>query len=321
MPAEWLPASRTARRRNLVFILNTGRPSSTGNTVDDEALSALDAISPKATVFLHPGDCERLGIADGEFARVTSRRGSIELEARVSHRETSGSCFIPFHFREAAANLLTIDEIDPVGKIPEFKFCAVRVGPARTPPPFAESELMALTNGRIPGREARAGRFPGPSLIPSLNAIQREHGWLPASGWVTLSRETRRPLYEIEGLISFYPHFRADPPPRVEVTVCHDLSCWLHGAEERIAEIRQRYGDDVEIEVRGLLPGTLRHRTGGRGRRSSPAAVGRAPGSGRARTRRARSSAPAPPYARQAMAQRSYVDARPRPAIALCARR
>jgi formate dehydrogenase major subunit len=91
---------------------------------------ALDAISPNAIVFLNPDDAERMGIADADFARVTSRRGSIELEVRVSHRETSGSCFIPFHFREAAANLLTIDEIDPFGKIPEFKFCAVRVEPA-----------------------------------------------------------------------------------------------------------------------------------------------------------------------------------------------
>ena len=61
--------------------------------------------------------------------RVTSRRGTIELKASLSHRETPGSCFIPFHFREAAANLLTIDEIDPFGKIPEFKFCAVRIEP------------------------------------------------------------------------------------------------------------------------------------------------------------------------------------------------
>ena len=68
-----------------------------------------------------------MGIADGDFVRVSSRRGSIELAAKVSHRETPGSCFIPFHFREAAANLLTIDEIDPFGKIPEFKFCAVRI--------------------------------------------------------------------------------------------------------------------------------------------------------------------------------------------------
>ena len=66
---------------------------------------------------------------DGEMARVRSRRGAIELQVRVSHREQRGNCFIPFHFREAAANLLTIDEIDPFGKIPEFKFCAVQVEP------------------------------------------------------------------------------------------------------------------------------------------------------------------------------------------------
>jgi NADH:ubiquinone oxidoreductase subunit F (NADH-binding)/NADH:ubiquinone oxidoreductase subunit E len=109
---------------------------------------------------------------------------------------------------------------------------------------------MATVEGRVPGVEARAGKFAGPSLIPSLNTIQREHGWLPREELVRLSRETRRPLYEIEGLISFYPHFRTAAPPRVEVTVCRDLSCWLHGADEQIAAIHERYGDDVEIEVR-----------------------------------------------------------------------
>ena len=109
---------------------------------------------------------------------------------------------------------------------------------------------MAVTNGRVPGVEARAGKFPGPSLIPSLNAIQREHGWLPREELTRLSRETRRPLYEIEGLVSFYPHFRTAAPPKVEVTVCRDLSCWLHGADEQIAAIHARYGDGVEIEVR-----------------------------------------------------------------------
>jgi formate dehydrogenase/NADH-quinone oxidoreductase subunit F len=109
---------------------------------------------------------------------------------------------------------------------------------------------MVVSNGRVPGREARAGKFPGPSLIPSLNAIQRDHGWLPREELVRLSRETRRPLYEMEGLVSFYPHFRTEPPPRVQVTVCRDLSCWLHGCDEQIAAVRDRYGDDVEIEVR-----------------------------------------------------------------------
>ena len=71
---------------------------------------------------------------------------------------------------------------------------------------------MAEARVRVPGVEARAGKFPGPSLIPALNAIQERVGWLPREVLVTLSREVHRPLYEIEGLISFYPHFRTDPP-------------------------------------------------------------------------------------------------------------
>jgi|tagenome__1003787_1003787.scaffolds.fasta_scaffold20954395_2 NADH:ubiquinone oxidoreductase subunit F (NADH-binding)/NADH:ubiquinone oxidoreductase subunit E len=102
---------------------------------------------------------------------------------------------------------------------------------------------------RFPGTEARAGKFPGPSLIPALNAIQERCGWLPREELVALSRDVRRPLYEIEGLVSFYPHFRTDPPKAVQIAVCHDLTCWLHGADERIRETKARYGDDVEIEV------------------------------------------------------------------------
>ena len=100
----------------------------------------------------------------------------------------------------------------------------------------------------VPGVEARAGKFPGPSLIPALHAIQERVGWLPREELVALSREVHRPLYEIEGLISFYPHFRTTPPERIELRVCHDLSCWLRGADDRIAEARQRYGRDPDIE-------------------------------------------------------------------------
>jgi formate dehydrogenase beta subunit len=108
---------------------------------------------------------------------------------------------------------------------------------------------MAEAPPRVPGVEARAGKFPGPSLIPALNAIQERVGWLPREELVALSRDVRRPLYEIEGLVSFYPHFRTDPPKKAELRVCHDLSCWLRGADERIAAIRERYGSDADVEV------------------------------------------------------------------------
>jgi formate dehydrogenase/NADH-quinone oxidoreductase subunit F len=108
---------------------------------------------------------------------------------------------------------------------------------------------MAEAPPRVPGVEARAGKFPGPSLIPALNAIQERVGWLPREELVALSRDVRRPLYEIEGLVSFYPHFRTDPPKTAEVRVCHDLSCWLRGADERIAAVKERYASDADVEV------------------------------------------------------------------------
>src|SRR6516225_912133 len=108
---------------------------------------------------------------------------------------------------------------------------------------------MARAQERVPGVEARAGKFPGPSLIPALQAIQERVGWLPREELVALSRDVRRPLYEIEGLISFYPHFRPRPPVKVAVHACHDLPCWLEGADRRIAELRDRYSRDADVEV------------------------------------------------------------------------
>jgi len=107
---------------------------------------------------------------------------------------------------------------------------------------------MARARERVPGVEARAGKFPGPSLIPALYAIQERVGWLPREELVALARDVHRPLYEIEGLISFYPHFLTEPPKRVALHACRDLSCWLHGADERTAAIRQRYGQDADVE-------------------------------------------------------------------------
>jgi formate dehydrogenase beta subunit len=105
-----------------------------------------------------------------------------------------------------------------------------------------------MTTAKVPGVEARAGKFPGPSLIPELNAIQARLGWLPREELVALGRELRRPLYEIEGLVSFYPHFRTDPPAKVAVHGCHDLTCWLAGADERLAALQTRLDGEADVE-------------------------------------------------------------------------
>ncbi|MHA6630514.1 formate dehydrogenase subunit alpha [Pseudonocardia sichuanensis] len=127
VPAEWLPPKELPDAE-YPLVLNTGRLLEHWHTGSMTRRSyALDAISPVAEVYLHPKDAAERGLAHGQRVRVRSRRGEIELLVRISHREQLGNCFIPFHFREAAANLLTIDEIDPYGKIPEFKFCAVQV--------------------------------------------------------------------------------------------------------------------------------------------------------------------------------------------------
>ncbi len=129
VPAQWLPAKELPDEE-YPFVLNTGRLLEHWHTGSMTRRSyALDTIAPRAEVYVHADDAARIGVRDGELAQVSSRRGSIALNLRVSAREAAGNVFIPFHFREAAANLLTIDEVDPVGKIPEFKFCAVRVEP------------------------------------------------------------------------------------------------------------------------------------------------------------------------------------------------
>ena len=130
VPAEFAPAKELPDEE-YPFVLNTGRRLEHWHTGTMTRRSrALHAIRPGPVVDMHPADLEALGVEDGELVEVASRRGSIVLPAERSDRMLRGAVFIPFHFREAAANLLTIDELDPAGKIPEYKFCAVRVSPA-----------------------------------------------------------------------------------------------------------------------------------------------------------------------------------------------
>jgi formate dehydrogenase (NADP+) alpha subunit len=90
----------------------------------------IEAYAGKPFVEINPADAEKLGVKDGEPVQLTSRRGTVTVPAKVTDRTAPGILFMTFHFREAAANLLTNDALDPYAKIPEFKVCAVRIAKA-----------------------------------------------------------------------------------------------------------------------------------------------------------------------------------------------
>jgi formate dehydrogenase major subunit len=95
--------------------------------------SVLDSIEPIATVTINPADLATLKLKPGEVVTVESRRGKIALYARIDANVPVGAVFIPFAYYEAAANMLTNPALDPFGKIPEFKYCAVRLKKGGTP--------------------------------------------------------------------------------------------------------------------------------------------------------------------------------------------
>jgi formate dehydrogenase major subunit len=116
------------------MVLTTGRQLEHWHTgAMTRRASVLDEIEPEAVASLAPVELRRLGISAGEPVRVTTRRGVIELKARADSAVAPGQVFIPFCYAEAAANVLTNPQLDPFGKIPEFKFCAAKVEPILMP--------------------------------------------------------------------------------------------------------------------------------------------------------------------------------------------
>jgi formate dehydrogenase major subunit len=114
------------------YFLNTGRQMYHWHTGTMTRRSeGLDSREPVPIVDMNPRDALDLGVGEGDQVRVTSRRGSILIGARISDRQARGQIFIPMHYREAAANLLTNPQLDPYAKIASFKVSAVRIEPAR----------------------------------------------------------------------------------------------------------------------------------------------------------------------------------------------
>jgi predicted molibdopterin-dependent oxidoreductase YjgC len=125
-PLEYVPVAEEPDEE-FPFILTTGRLLEHWHGGTMTRHSQLDVLYPEPFVEMHEIDAVRCGIKTGDVVRVASRRGRVALRAAISPKATPGIVFIPMHFVEAAANLLTIDALDPQAKIPEFKACAVSI--------------------------------------------------------------------------------------------------------------------------------------------------------------------------------------------------
>ena len=129
VPADVLPPDELPDE-DYPMVLTTGRMLEHWHTgAMTRRADILDSLEPEAVALLNPRDIARLEAGAGATIEVATRRGAIALKARADRDVPEGMVFIPFCFAEAAANLLTNPQLDPYGKIPEFKFCAARVTP------------------------------------------------------------------------------------------------------------------------------------------------------------------------------------------------
>jgi len=126
-PIEWKPPAEVPDAE-YPFVLTTGRVLWHWHTGSMTRRSAtLDAEVPTGWIEINPEDAKALGIKNKEKVRAITRRGSVDVPAKVTPDIMKGIMFMPFHFAECAANILTNNALDPIAKIPEFKACAVKI--------------------------------------------------------------------------------------------------------------------------------------------------------------------------------------------------
>jgi formate dehydrogenase major subunit len=131
VPADVLPPAELPDRE-YPLVLMTGRQLEHWHTgAMTRRAEVLDLLEPGPTASLNPVTLARYGVAPGQSIKVTTRRGSIELTARADRTIQDGTIFIPFAYVEAAANVLTNPQLDPIAKIPEYKYCAVKIEPGQ----------------------------------------------------------------------------------------------------------------------------------------------------------------------------------------------
>jgi len=153
--AQFVPADliSAAERPDAEYpmVLITGRQLEHWHTGSmTRRASNLDYLEPEPVASVHPLDLEDMGVAPGGVVTLTSRRGSITLYARADDGMPRGAVFVPFCYYEAAANVLTNPVLDPFGKIPEFKYCAIRVSPGGEVPDRLSFGGGQILEGKVP---------------------------------------------------------------------------------------------------------------------------------------------------------------------------
>jgi len=150
VPADLIPAAERPDDE-YPMVLITGRQLEHWHTgAITRRSGVLDAIEPEPVASLHPLDLREKNVEPGGIITVESRRGKISLYARADEGTPRGAVFIPFCYHEAAANLLTNPVLDPFGKIPEFKYCAVRIargGQKPGDPGYGKGRSLEELNG------------------------------------------------------------------------------------------------------------------------------------------------------------------------------
>ncbi len=223
--------------------------------------SALNWACPGPYVELDPATAARYGVADGDAVKLESRRGEIVARTRVTEGMRPMTAFMPFHFSEAAANILTNPALDAVAKIPELKVCAVRIERVRSTTTGAVEAIgrqQAAAGGsaceRAPGEvdldrvdeifeafESREG-----IVIPMLQKMQDAYGYLPRPALERAARLLRMPLSRMYGVATFYAQFRLKPRGRNIIRVCQGTACHVRGSRDILKEV---------VSVLGVGPG------------------------------------------------------------------
>lgn len=153
VPADIIPADERPDA-DYPMVLITGRQLEHWHTGSmTRRATVLDAIEPDPVALVHPLDLERLGLQPGQPVTIASRRGEVVLYARADDSSPVGAIFVPFCYYEAAINRLTNAALDPFGKIPEFKYCAIKVTPG--------------------GEVARQGSYGGGQILAGMAQLAR----------------------------------------------------------------------------------------------------------------------------------------------------